>query len=290
MTGATDFEVEVSGVGTFHKKEITAFWYRRGHLSLAHRDWDTKDEPIPEQLRVHLQRECSSLEYIVHKAFEQVPHLNAYADNNINKTEVLGIAGRLGLSVPRTLVTDLRIELERFIKDCGAVVTKGLHSGFFFEEEGVPFEGMTREVMQKEVDSLADHFHVSLFQEKINKRYEIRAFYLAGKFHCMAIFSQANTRTSTDYRNHDPTNPNRTVPYRLPVTIEEMLTALMHQIGLNCGTIDIVRNVQGAYVFLEVNPIGQFGQVSISCNYALEMRVAQYLTCGGDIENERVSH
>jgi hypothetical protein len=31
------------------------------------------------------------------------------------------------------------------------------------------------------------------------------------------------------------------------------------------------------YVFLEVNPIGQFNQVSIPCNYFLEKKIADYL-------------
>jgi hypothetical protein len=34
---------------------------------------------------------------------------------------------------------------------------------------------------------------------------------------------------------------------------------------------------KGEYVFLEVNPIGQFGMVSAPCNYNLEKKIAQYL-------------
>jgi hypothetical protein len=34
------------------------------------------------------------------------------------------------------------------------------------------------------------------------------------------------------------------------------------------------------YIFLEVNPIGQFNQVSIPCNYAIEEKIANYLLNG----------
>ena len=40
--------------------------------------------------------------------------------------------------------------------------------------------------------------------------------------------------------------------------------------------ISVKRFELGA-VFLEVNPVGQFGMVSLPCNYQLEKRIAQYL-------------
>lgn len=285
--GVVDFALDIEGLGGVQSGGITSYWYRRGHLSIADSRWGEGGDTMPEQLRVHLGHERNSLDEAIHKALKRLPHLNSHFDNSINKVDVLGIAGRLGLAVPRTLVTSVREELKHFVQDCGTVVTKGLHSGFFFEEGGEPFEGLTREVAEQEVDYMDKHFHVSLFQEKLNKRYEIRSFYLDGDFYSMAIFSQSNPRTAIDFRNYDSQMPNRTVPYRLPTEIEGKLTALMQELDLNCGSIDMVRTVDGAYVFLEVNPIGQFGQVSVPCNYALEMRVAQYLS-GRSNEHEEL--
>lgn len=276
--GVVDFELQFEGLGGVQSDGITSYWYRRGHLSLVDPRWGEGSDTMPEQLRVHLGHERTSLLEAIHRALKRLPHLNSHLDNSINKVDALGIAGRMGLAVPRTLVTSVREELKQFVQHCGAVVTKGLHSGFFFEEGGVPFEGLTREVAEQEVASLDERFHVSLFQEKLTKRYEIRTFYLDGDFYSMAIFSQANPRTAIDFRNYDAELPNRTVPYRLPAEIEGKLTAMMQALDLNCGSVDLVRTVEGAYVFLEVNPIGQFGQVSIPCNYALEMRVAQFLS------------
>ena len=51
----------------------------------------------------------------------------------------------------------------------------------------------------------------------------------------------------------------------------------MKHIGLNTGSIDMIKSVDGNYYFLEVNPSGQFGMTSFPCNYNLHEKVADYL-------------
>ena len=116
-----------------------------------------------------------------------------------------------------------------------------------------------------------------MFQEYIEKLYEIRAFYLDGNFYCSAIMSQNDSRTKVDFRNYNIEKPNRTPSYKLPIDLEEKISQLMACLNLNSGSIDLLVDVSGNYIFLEVNPIGQFGQVSKPCNYFLEMEVAKHL-------------
>lgn len=54
----------------------------------------------------------------------------------------------------------------------------------------------------------------------------------------------------------------------------------MHSIKLNCGSVDMVLTKDNQYIFLEVNPIGQFSQVSIPANYLIEKEIAKYLLYG----------
>ena len=51
----------------------------------------------------------------------------------------------------------------------------------------------------------------------------------------------------------------------------------MDNLDLNSGSIDIILTPDNKYVFLEVNPVGQFEQVSFPCNYGLFKEVAEYL-------------
>lgn len=52
----------------------------------------------------------------------------------------------------------------------------------------------------------------------------------------------------------------------------------MQKLTIKCGSIDMVVNTKNEFVFLEVNPFGQFQQVSFPCNYYLELKVAENLT------------
>jgi glutathione synthase/RimK-type ligase-like ATP-grasp enzyme len=86
-----------------------------------------------------------------------------------------------------------------------------------------------------------------------------------------------DTQTKVDFRNYNHVKPNRTVPFKLPADIAARISRLMAALELETGSLDLVKTTDGRYVFLEVNPVGQFGMVSIPCNYHLEQRVAEIL-------------
>lgn len=116
------------------------------------------------------------------------------------------------------------------------------------------------------------NFFPSLVQNYIEKKYELRIFYLNGEFYSMAIFSQKDNQTIIDFRNYNKTKPNRTVPYKIPDCQAIKLDLLMKKLEINCGSIDMIVTNDNEYVFLEVNPVGQFGMVSYPCNYNLEKK------------------
>ena len=96
----------------------------------------------------------------------------------------------------------------------------------------------------------------------------------------MAIFSQNDAQTQIDFRNYNLNKPNRYVPYKLPKLIETKLLKLMNVHKLNNGSIDLILNSKGEYVYLEVNPVGQFSFLSNSCNYHIEKLIATKLLNG----------
>ncbi|MBK7690075.1 MAG: hypothetical protein IPJ31_02800 [Bacteroidetes bacterium] len=120
---------------------------------------------------------------------------------------------------------------------------------------------------------------ISCFQVR-SKKIEIRTFFLLGKFYSMAIFSQQNEKTKIDFRHYDFERPNRTVPFKLPVVIEKRIERLMRKLKLSSGSLDIIYTLDGEYIFLEVNPIGQFDWLARSCNYPIEKQIAKELIDG----------
>ena len=92
----------------------------------------------------------------------------------------------------------------------------------------------------------------------------------------MAIFSQLDTQTELDFRNYNREKPNRNIPFKLPLKMQEKLLKFIKIMHLDTGSIDMIVTPNDEFVFLEVNPIGQFGWVSNYSNYYLEEKIALY--------------
>lgn len=118
--------------------------------------------------------------------------------------------------------------------------------------------------------------NISFYQDYIPKSFEIRSFFLDKEFYSMATFTQDNQNSAIDGRN-DPLNINKKTPYVLPPDIKAKLLKVADKIGINTGSFDLLFNEAMGYIFLEVNPSGQFEWVSKNCNYYLEEKIALYL-------------
>jgi hypothetical protein len=71
------------------------------------------------------------------------------------------------------------------------------------------------------------------------------------------IHSQKSNRTRIDWRRYDPGHTPH-YPHTLPDDIRRSCVELVRQLGLCYGAIDMVLTPDGRYVFLEINPNGQF--------------------------------
>jgi glutathione synthase/RimK-type ligase-like ATP-grasp enzyme len=66
----------------------------------------------------------------------------------------------------------------------------------------------------------------------------------------------------------------------LPAEVGEKLLALMRRLGLEYGAIDLRLTPDGEYVFLEVNPAGQFLFVEHACGLPVSRVLAGHLANG----------
>jgi len=190
------------------------------------------------------------------------------------KLEILEKALRAGLLIPPTVITNTKSRLIEFMSRYNFVISKSLKDSFEVEYNRGSFDMFTHMITHDDVANLPDFFLPSLVQALIDKEFEIRVFYLLNKFYSMAIFSQNDEQTSVDFRVYNWQKPNRYVPYKLPRSVTIRLETLMQSINLNCGSIDLIKAKNGDFIFLEINPVGQFGFVSDACNYPLHKEVA----------------
>lgn len=263
--------------------EAGAVWYRRWLYERRHETVDllahpgAEDHTLHHQLRRHLTLESRRLSDLIFASFDHLPWLSHPRRSNLNKLAVLRRAAREGIATPATLVTTELEALRRFCAEHGAVITKPIGEVDAFIEGEVSHFLYTTPLGPAEIEALPERFAPSLFQERIEKAYELRVFYLDGEFHAMAIFSQNDPQTRADFRQYNRERPNRNVPYRLRPELAERLLRLMAGLELETGSLDLLVTPDGREVFLEVNPVGQLGMVSHPCNYPLERKIAQLL-------------
>lgn len=257
--------------------EIKSFWYRRGSFKLnLPQKLTTINEP--DYIKWY-EREIYFLKESLYDILCKKHHIGDIRDNRINKIDVLLLARAFGLEIPKTIITNEKIQLKKFLKKCSnRAISKSIKDNLHSQiNESCYVMQYTKLVDNNVFDELPNTFGYTLFQECIEKKFELRIFYLDNEFYSMAIFSQNNPKTEIDFRKYDTEKPNRTIPFKLPTEIEDKLRQLMNSLNLISGSIDMIVNDKNKYFFLEVNPVGQFGQVSLPCNYHLEEKIAKYL-------------
>ncbi|MCK6639586.1 MAG: grasp-with-spasm system ATP-grasp peptide maturase [Bacteroidia bacterium] len=260
--------------------KVSAYWYRRGNLVFQYKMNATHPEIAESEIHDFVKKEYSTIANYIHYCLEQIgTRIGAFSKNNINKLIQLQYAKEVKLLIPRFIISNNRKEVQRFYNDVGTLATKGIGNNFT-NLSGQSYWMFTSLIQQKDIDRFSEKFAYTLFQQYVEKEYEIRVFYLHGKCYSMAIFSQQNPDSMIDYRRMRAGRSNRTVPYNLPKVVENKIIRFMKKCEMNTGSIDLIFTSKGEYCFLEVNPNGQFGMVSKPCNYFIERDIANYLKEG----------
>jgi ATP-GRASP peptide maturase of grasp-with-spasm system len=258
----------------------TVVWYRRGTIVFNENiRLQISEIEIPE-IRNYLVQEIKVLEEYIYYLLKEYSGvcIDNYNTASVNKLQVLHLAKGCGLKVPSQLVSNKYDAVQLFMTNHPSVITKAISEIFRLSNDRVHGRILTNEMSWEALGIYSSgNFFYSLIQQNISKLLEIRCYYFLGEFYSMAILSQSDATTSIDFRNYNTTKPNRTFRYLLPKDIEDKLDILIKKLGLNTCSIDLILCTNSEYIFLEVNPVGQFGMVSYPCNYYLEMKIAKYL-------------
>lgn len=274
-----DFHFTYNGK-TVRFSDIEGYWFRRGGMPPLRSVFDLTaifKFRFQRLFRQQLNQEMRALNEYIFYLLGKVPvRIGGPRLADVNKMIVLDQAAAAGLLVPDSYITSTCSGMTAFLNEQDEYITKPL-VGLMLQGNSERYFCYTERITPTEVTDFPDELFPSLLQDNIPKLFEIRSFFLHGHFYSMAIFSQNDSQTQCDFRKYNYDVPNRTTPYQLPVAIEEKLKLLLDRLGLDTGSIDMIYTPDKKYVFLEVNPVGQFGMVSSPCNYYLEKKVASYL-------------
>ena len=258
-------------------ENIEAYWYRRGKLEIVSAQDLEKNTSLSKAIDPYLEYELKILEEYWMENLLKKKSIGNMKRGSLNKLLVLQAAKECGLKIPETIATGQKDKLLGFLKEHPSLICKPLFEVPRIQEDFGKIEIWTEKFDLDLLDRLGATFFPTLFQELIEKKYEIRIFYLNGKCFSNAIFSQLNEKTSIDFRIKPNGVPNRRVPFKLPEATRLKVVRLMETLNLDCGSIDLIATPDGDYVFLEINPVGQFGMTSFCGNYHLEKEIAEYL-------------
>lgn len=279
-TNMFDYQIYKNHQFICHSREIKSVWYRRTDIQVCRFGEGTFSQSgLENYSREHIKTRSEQIRRCMHNK----KCLGKFGFGNYNKIEFLEKCTLLKIEIPRTLITKSKQNLLRFWNNCNKeIITKSLAFPYEYTNYDAQGEiesyqlGYTVPIGPVEMESLPENFDLSIFQEKLNKQFEIRTIYLNGKTYSQAIFSQSREEAALDYRlGYD--SGMRMCNYTLPSFVEEQVQKLMLELDLNFGSLDIVVTADNRYVFLEVNPNGQYGAVSLITNSNIDYEVAKFL-------------
>ncbi|MBX9590321.1 MAG: hypothetical protein K2X43_13520 [Hyphomonadaceae bacterium] len=178
------------------------------------------------------------------------------------------MAKEIGLRVPETAITNDPKEAQSFVaRQSGGAIFKVLTATSWTFAN-------TRQFKRSHARHLRTlRFAPIILQEYIDVDYDIRATIVDDDIFCVSLKTE-HPRARIDWRLDLSAAIE---PHTLSRTVEARLKRLMRGLGLRFGAIDLRLTPEGEYVFLEVNPSGQFLFCDIHGGQSITVALARAL-------------
>jgi len=249
---------------------IKSVWYRR-HVS----------PELPEELESGVRDFCERetrafldgvLASLPTKRFMSPPQAIFQAEH---KPYQLSIASQLGFTIPDTIMTNIPHIVWEMAQNHN-LVAKAISSGYIAGAKGnqAIFTSRVRPEDLEDLNGL--NLAPATFQEFVVKTSDIRVTVVAGEIFTAEILSQERESSRIDWRATDDPHLVHRI-HKLPAEIDELCRQLVTNLGLSFGAIDLVLKPDGSYVFLEINPNGEWVWLEDQLGFPISDRIAQWL-------------
>lgn len=191
-------------------------------------------------------------------------------------------AREAGLTVPDTVVTNDPCEVRAaFSRFDGQMIVKPVRTGFvdYGEEQHAVF---TTQILAEHLDQVESaRWSPAIYQPLIRKRCDVRVTAVGDELFVAEIDSQGDPAATVDWRRtQDPLLPHRRAD--LPIEVRRGVLRLLASLGLVYGALDFVRTPDDKYVFLEVNPNGQWLWLDDMLEFGITGAIVRWLLTRGD--------
>lgn len=251
-------------------KDICAAWYRRAQNLFAESTSLTStkiDNYVKAQSTSTLTTLCHGLQtlWVCH------PHKLRRADI---KALQLAEARKAGLKTPHTLISNDPVRVAAFVDGLGEreCAIKPLIALGVSDEQGYRLPLTTTLPKGHSLDSVV--LAPTIFQPYIHKMAELRCVVIGEKIFSARINSQASEDTRKDWRGGD----SQLELFSLPEHVEAAIHRLMDSFEINFASLDMILTPEGEFVFLEINPNGQWLWLEEELGLPLVATMADLLT------------
>lgn len=263
---------------TINLADITNVYYRRPEIKSDFPETTSSE-------KIFLQRELlASLDHL-YTVLSDARWLNSIPAirKAENKPYQLLIAKELGFDTPSSLITNSpRKAMAFFEKLNGQCIIKPLRHGLIQEglEERIVF---TSKVTLDETNNERIASCPVYLQKHIQKKADIRVTVVGEKVFAAMIDSQQSEESQVDWRRSVQSPKHSKID--LPLEINNKCVALVKRMNLQFGAIDFVLDKNSAYIFLEINPNGQWAWIERQLGYPIAKTITQIL-----LEKDSVSY
>ena len=193
-------------------------------------------------------------------ALPSITFINEVFDSDRAKTKFQQLvhASKLGIRVPRTIITNSPSDAKKFVdKAEGDLLIKVVYTGNV-ERNGIVHGLPAKKVSRNQFLELCELVKnaPTQIQDYVEKEYELRVTVIGRKVFAVKIDSQLNEATKIDWRPHTALNPHSIVD--VPDVVSEFCRTYIQEQRLLYGAMDFIVDSAGRYVFLENNPSGQY--------------------------------
>jgi glutathione synthase/RimK-type ligase-like ATP-grasp enzyme len=190
----------------------------------------------------------------------------------------LHVASDAGFEIPVTCATSVAADAHRFVEG-RACVAKTVAGGRVRDGDAV-LDLYTAAVDRAQ---LTDDRLITLapvvFQERVARHAEIRVTIVGEKVFATQITVTDASDENVDWRAAPPAQLQYT-PHSLPAAVSKACSRVVDALGLAYGAIDLLLTSDGRYVFLEVNPSGQWGWIERETGQPISRELARLLLMG----------
>jgi glutathione synthase/RimK-type ligase-like ATP-grasp enzyme len=245
------YAINVDSAGLFSingHRSFSSVWYRRTKLPVINCENPSEKLYLLGEVDTFMQ----DLFGMIDTKWLSSPNAVARAENKMLQ---LKIAGQSGMKIPATIVTTDKKSLYAFMIDNGRTIIKPLGRGRIDYPDNTSKLVFTNIISHEMIDRIESFILTpAIFQKYIEKECEIRVTVVGKEVFAASVDSQQHEDTQVDWRRRKL----KFESYNLPNKLKSQCIDMLEKLSLSFGAFDFIKDRNGEYYFLEVNPNGQW--------------------------------